>query len=278
MHSIIRYFGGKGNGLCRIIYQCFPLKSEYEIYLEAFGGGASILLYKEPFGIEIYNDLEKNVYSLFKVLSNKDLFTRFKELCDLSYYSLDLRNEYKKDLKNDQLDILERAYKFFYINRTSVNGLGGFSVATCIRRNMSKSVSDMLTTIDDLPAFHNRLSRVIIENTDGIELIKKYDRDKVFMYLDPPYAHETRTETRYAVDMDDKQQKQLIDVLLGLKCAKVLLSGYDCKEYDRLVHNGWDKIQFKVKTQDGNRKPKIKTEILWKNYKGRSGQPNTLWN
>ena len=277
MQSLIRYFGGKGNGLCRIIYQFFPAKSEYEVYVEPFGGGANLLLYKEPFGVEIYNDLEKNVYSLFKVLSNKDLFLKFREICELSYYSADLRNEYKKDLKDDKLDILERAYKFFYINRTSVNGVGGFSVATCIRRNMSKPVSDLLSTVDDLPAFHNRLSRVVIENTDGIDLISHYDRPKVFIYADPPYAHETRTDARYTVDMNDEQQKKLIDVLLRLKHAKVLLSGYDCKEYDKLVRNGWDKIKFKVKTQDGNRRPKIKTEILWKNYAGRRGQSNTLW-
>lgn len=276
--NIIRYFGGKGNGLREIICSYFPNKSSYITYIEVFGGGASVLLRKKPFGIEIYNDLEQNVYSLFKVLSDKSLFPRFKELCDLSLYSHQLRDEYKQDLKKENLDIVERAYKYFYWNRSSINSIGGFSASTeCIRRGMSKSVSDFLSTIDGLKELHNRLSRVIIENTDGIELIKKYDRDKVFMYCDPPYHLSTRGNTRYAVDMDDKQQSEFISVLLNLQHAKILLSGYDCNEYNRLTDNGWENIKFNVKTQDGNRKPKTKTEVLWKNYEI-NNKENTLWN
>lgn len=278
LKSCIRYFGGKGNGLREIIYAYFPSKSQYTVFLEVFGGAANVLLLKEPFGIEIYNDLEQNVYSLFKVISDKSLFPKFKELCDLSLYSKDLREEYKQDLKKNNIDIVERAYKYFYVNRSSINGVGGFAVSTeCIRRNMSKSVSDFLSAIDSLKELHNRLSRVIIENTNGIELIKKHDREKTFMYLDPPYHTSTRGPTRYKCDMTDKQQEELIDVLLNLKHAKILLSGYDCKEYDRLTDNRWEKIKFDVKTQDGNRNPKTKTEVLWRNYKGGSSQENTLW-
>jgi DNA adenine methylase len=275
--SLCRYFGGKGNGLREIIYSHFPPKSSYSVYAEIFGGGASVLLRKPPFGIEVYNDLEQNVYSLFKVVSDKSLFPRFKEMCDLAIYSHQLRDEYRQDLKKD-IDIVERAYKYFYVNRASINSVGGFSASTeCVRRGMSKSVSDFLSAIDGLKELHNRLSRVIIENVDGIELIKKYDRPKVFMYLDPPYAWSTRGSTRYTVDMSDKQQEELITILLNLKHAKILLSGYDCKEYERLTNNGWEKISFDVKTQTGNRKAKTKTEVLWKNYKSGSSQENTLW-
>lgn len=268
INSIVRYFGGKGNGLREIIYSHFPPKSSYSIFLEVFGGGASVLLLKPPFGVEIYNDLEKNVYSLFKVLADKELFAKFKEQCDISLYSHELRNEYKRDLKQDNIDLVERAYKFFYVNRTSINGVGGFSAASaCIRRNMSKSVSDFLSTIDGLKEIHDRLSRVIVENVDGIELIRKYDREKVFIYADPPYYQGSRTTTRYKIDMGNNQQKELIDTLLKIKNAKILLSAYNCKEYDRLSNGGWNKIEFKVKTQDGNGNPKTKIEVLWKNYK-----------
>ncbi|GAG89755.1 unnamed protein product, partial [marine sediment metagenome] len=175
--------------------------------------------------------------------------------------------EYKNSLKRDKLSLEDRAYKYFFVNRTSVNGVGGFGCATgVVRRNMSKSVSDFLASIDNLPEIHQRLSRVIIENRDAIELIEKYDRDKVFFYLDPPYHHSTRTQTRYVVDMSAEQQEALIDCLLNIKKAKVLLSGYNCKNYDALCKKEWKRIDFKVKTQDGNRKGKIKIESLWLNY------------
>lgn len=274
-NSPIRYFGGKGNGMAQKILEFAPPRADYNNYIEVFGGGGSVLFAKERFGVEIYNDLEKNVYSLFKVLSDKTLFQQFKEKCDLAIYSKDLRADYKKDLKKD-LDIVERAYKYFYVNRCSVNGVGGFSVATCIRRNMSKSVSDFLSTIDGLLEIHDRLSSVIVENSDGIELIKKWDREKTFLYLDPPYHQDTRKEARYVVDMGNEQQEVLIDTLLSIKKAMILISGYDCPLYNKLVKNGWEKIEIKVKTQDGNRQPKDKTEVLWRNYKSKYTQLN-LW-
>lgn len=265
LNSPVKYYGGKGNGVREVIYGHFPSKASYDMYLEPFGGSASVLLLKEQLGIEIYNDLESNVYSLFKVLSDKTLFPAFKEKCDLALYSRQLWNEYKQDLKGD-ISLLDRAFKYFYVNRTSFNGHGGFSVSTSIRRNMSKSTSDMLSTVDGLKQLHNRLSTVIIENTDGIELIKKWDKERVFMYLDPPYHTSTRTSARYIIDMNDKQQKELIDTLLAFKKATVLLSGYDCGEYKRLTKAGWTMVEFNVNTQDTKQKPKSKTEYLWKNY------------
>lgn len=274
LKSPIKYYGGKGNGVREIIYGYFPSESSYDIYIEAFGGGANLLLYKERFGIEIYNDLEQNVYSLFKVISDKSLFYKFKELCDLAIYSRQLRDEYKEDLqKRSDMDIVERAFRYFYINRASFNGNGGFAVSASIngiRRGMSKSTSDFLSSIDGLWELHNRLSSVIIENMDGIELIKRHDKERVFMYLDPPYSYSTRSLARYKVDMSNEQQKELIDTLLGFKNAKVLISGYNCNEYKRLVSGGWEMVEFRVNTQDSDMKPKTKTEFLWKNYSGSS--------
>jgi len=267
MNSPIKYFGGKGCGLGKTIYLQFPETSQFDTYIEPFGGGASLLFIKEPNGCEIYNDLEENVYSLFKVLSDEDMFYEFKNMCDITFYSKKIRSDFIKDLKNSDLSMVERAYKFFMVNRMSINGIGGFSVTTnYIRRKMSKSVSDFLSSIDGLDKVHDRLSRVIIENVDGIELIKKYDRKNVFIYADPPYHHDTRTNARYKVDMDNDKQKELIDALLSVKNAMVLLSGYNCDENERLVKKGWVRTEIEVNTVGGDRKPKTKTEHLWKNY------------
>src|SRR5210317_1231914 len=98
MNSPIKYFGGKGGVLKKEILSYFPHKSEYDTYIEPFGGGASVLFAKEPFGSEIYNDLEENVHCLFKVLQDEDLFKEFKKLCDLSVYSRQIRKEFKEEL------------------------------------------------------------------------------------------------------------------------------------------------------------------------------------
>lgn len=264
-NSVIRYFGGKGNGLSKIIISHFPENYQELNYLEPFGGSAAVLFNKEISPIEIYNDLEENVYSLFKVISNEDMFNRFKDKCDLTPYSKQILDEYTQSLKG-KLDLEERAYRFFITNRTAYNGVGGFSASPVIRRSMSKSVSDYLSTIDKLYDVHQRISKVIVHNTNAIDLIKKYDKDGWLMYLDPPYHHSTRTDARYKVDMTNDEQEEFLDCVISVKNAKILISGYDCESYDRLVENGWEKISFEVKTQNSNREGKVKIETLWKNY------------
>lgn len=261
----IKYFGGKGTFFNKII-EHFPSIESYDTYIEPFGGSFSIGL-KKGFETpnEIYNDLEKNVYSLFKVLSDEILFNEFKKKCDMIYYIEDLRKEYKIALKHDDLSLLDRAFYFFYVNRTSHNGVGGISINTVVRRNMCKSVSDFLSCIDRLPELHQRLSKCVILNQDALGLIEKYDRPNVFIYADPPYEQSTRTLCRYDVDMDRAQHLKFIDICLNSK-SKLLISGYDCDIYDRLTDANFKKIQFEVNTIGGNRKPKTKVETLWKNY------------
>lgn len=273
MNSPIRYFGGK-NGMASKILKYFPKEGSYNTYIEPFGGSFGVALHNPNIPpIEIYNDLDNNVYSLFRTLVDKEMFVEFQKLSDLIIYSEKVRKVFKQDLKeipfneDDKLSIVHRAFKFFYVNRTSRNGIGGFSINTCVRRSMSKSCSDLLSTIEGLPKLHDRLSKVIVTNQDGIKLISKYSqREDTFIYADPPYHQSTRTETRYNIDMNDDEQERFIDECVNAKC-KILISGYDCNPYKRLEENGFIKIKFVVHTMSGNRKTKKdKVEYLWLNY------------
>ena len=256
MKSPIKYYGGKSY-MTNIIIDQFP--KEYEVYVEGFGGGASILFEKEKTPLEVYNDLGENVYSLFKVLSDKEMFERLKEKLDLTYYSEELRNEFKKDLKGE-LSLEDRAYKFIFVNRSSFNGVGGFSTTMLARRNMSKSTSDYLLMIDKLPEIHNRLSSVIIEHKDIMDLLDKYDKETTFMYLDPPYVKETRLSNQtYEVEMSNEEHIKMCERLLSFK-GKILLSGYDNELY-RILDSKFNKLSFKSPNANSSA-----TEILWKNY------------
>ena len=276
MKSPIRYYGGKGGMYKNILFHFPPFiysdkkccnNGDLPIYIEAYGGSASLLFHKEKTPIEIYNDLEINVYNLFNVLSKKESYEKFKELCDLSIYSRKLFDEYIISLRIDELNEIERAFRFYYVNRVAYNGVGGFScIVNAVRRNMSKSISDMLSSIDCLDKIHQRLSSVIIENKNAIELIRKYDQKNVFFYLDPPYHHSKRTSARYDLDMNDEQQYELIETLISLKNAKVLISGYSCELYNKLEDNQWERIDLTINTQTSKRVPKKKIESLWKNY------------
>ncbi len=261
----IKYFGGKGMMVNKIV-ENFPKEGTYNTYIEPFGGAFSVGLNKptiEP--IEIYNDLEKNVYSLYKVLSDSKMFNNLKYKLDLVGFNEDLRSECRENLKKEDLSIEDRAFNFFYLNRTSRNGIGGIMINRLIRRGICRSVNDLLSTIDKLPEFHQRLSNVMVLNRDGCEIIKENNGENVFIYCDPPYDWSTRTSTRYKVDMNGAQQDEFLNLCINSK-SKILISGYDCERYNILESNGFTKLAFNVKTVDGKNNGKEKTESLWKNY------------
>jgi DNA adenine methylase len=268
--SIIPYIGGKGAELTQKIIDNFP--EEFSIYVECFGGSGAVLLNKEKSDIEVYNDLESNVYSLFKVMQDEELFKQFKLKCDVTYYSREINEEFREDLKKNDLSILDRAYKFFIVNRTSFNGNGkSFSgKSTTPRRKMANVVSRFLSSIDNLEDFHQRLSSTIVEHKDALQLIQDWDKPNSFQYLDPPYSSETRSADLYKVEMNDEQQKKFVDILLNIKHSKVLVSGYHNDEYKRLEDAGWKVIeipvQVRIKSKEEGKTSRTAIEVLWKNY------------
>ena len=267
MKSPIKYYGGKSY-MTDIILKQFP--TNYKIYVEGFGGGASVLFAKPKTDLEVYNDLGENVYSLFHVLNDKEKFQRLKERLELTYYSEELRQEFKKDLKG-KLDIEDRAYKFIYVNRTSFNGVGGFSTSLIVRRNMSKSTSDYLSMIDRLPEIHNRLSSVIVEHKDIFDLLDKYDSEDTFLYADPPYLHELRSSTTsYEHELSNEQHIRLYNRLNEFK-GKVLLSGYDDFDICKILDKKFTKMSFKSPNANSD-----STETLWRNYEIQPLKSGTL--
>jgi len=196
--SPIKYYGGK-YFMTKLFIANFP--KIYNCYIEVFGGSASLLFAKPITPNEVYNDLEMGVYSLFKCLSCKEYFKKLKDRLDLTYYHLDIRNE-AKNSNNVNNDIIDRAYNFFITNRMSYNGVGGFSRNFVVRRGMSKSTSDFLSSIERLPEIHQRLSKVIIENRPWKDILDYYNKENNFMYLDPPYLQSTRkSPQKYKLDM-----------------------------------------------------------------------------
>ena len=64
MRSIITYYGGKGHSWRRIV----PHFPEHHTFVDMFGGAANILLNKEPSKVEVYNDIDSNLVTIFRVL------------------------------------------------------------------------------------------------------------------------------------------------------------------------------------------------------------------
>jgi DNA adenine methylase len=258
----IRYFGGKGGMIDDLLFH-FPPPNSYDTYIEPYGGSGVVLFSKPRAGVEVYNDLNLNVYTLYRVLQDETMFNSFKYKAELSIYHEQVMKDYIKSLRSGQLDTVERAFRFWYVNRTRRNGIGSFSVHSISRKNMSKSVRDFLASIEGLDAIHDRLRSVVITNRDALGMIPHWDRCRCLIYLDPPYVHSTRGDTRYETDADDSHQRELIEALSKVKNATIVLSGYNNDLYNSL---GWRRADFNVNTIGGNRKTKTKTESVWLNF------------
>ncbi|MBC8485370.1 MAG: DNA adenine methylase, partial [Bacteroidetes bacterium] len=185
LRSPIRWFGGKGNMIAKIV----PIleKIPHRIYVEPFGGGASILLAKKPKPIEIYNDMDSGLHDFFTVLTNSKYFKKFYRRISVLPYSREFFNEYKGEWQNEE-DLVERVCKWYFIARQSFSGIFGNSwgfVVTISHRNMVSTTSRWLSIIEMLPEIHKRLQRVQIEHSDWRFIIDTYDTPETLFYCMP---------------------------------------------------------------------------------------------
>ena len=91
LRSPVKWHGGKHYLASRII-ELFP---EHRVYLEPFGGGASVLLNKQPVEIETYNDLDARITRLFRVLREQgDAFITAAALIPYSQAEFEDCSEY----------------------------------------------------------------------------------------------------------------------------------------------------------------------------------------
>lgn len=89
--SLFSYFGGKAR-FCKEIAELLDY-DHTDIYIEPFGGAASVLLNKPTHGAEIYSDASRGLVALMTYLSDPD---KAPELIDSLYdteYSIDCFNE-----------------------------------------------------------------------------------------------------------------------------------------------------------------------------------------
>lgn len=70
-----------------MVKKLLPLVPKHRIYVEVFGGGASLLLAKEPSLVEVYNDLDAGLVNMFRVIRDPDLFAEFHRRVQLIPYS-----------------------------------------------------------------------------------------------------------------------------------------------------------------------------------------------
>lgn len=256
----LRYHGGKWMLAPWIIENMPP----HRIYVEPYGGGASVLLRKPRSFGEIYNDAWSTVVNVFRVLRDPSLAPELERQLRLTPFA---REEFESDIEESASPV-EKA------RRTVLRSFAGFGSAstngnhsTGFRANSNRShttpAHDWVRYPDYIKHFTERLQGVVIEHRDAIEVIRQHDSPDTLIYCDPPYLHETRNMSRgnaaYAVEMREADHILLAGVLQECK-GMVLISGYRHELYDHL-YAGWERRE-KNATADGRR---ARVEVLWMN-------------
>lgn len=250
----LRWLGGKWR-LAEWIINTFP---KHICYCEPFGGGANVLLQKEPSRLEVYNDLDGDIVNFFSVLrGRRDELIEQIELTPFARDELLLSSI-------PSADPLERARRFYVKCWQAFQPGSGYDSSPSWRFQKSwargKSSLDEWNRVGHLLEVAARFKLVQVENRPAEEVISRFDEPTTLFYVDPPYLESTRTmatQSRYRYEMSDEDHQRLAALLRKVQ-GMVIVSGYGSKLYDDL-YRGWTRMS-KTTTTNGN---SVSVEYLW---------------
>lgn len=254
----VTWFGSKSK-LIKQIVKYFP---EHRTYVDVFGGSGAVLLGKRPSKVEVYNDLNKKMSSLFNVLSDKRKTQELVRRLELTPYSRDIFNFASISIDNE-IDEIELAKLVIVIQRQSHGGMAK-QWSYCVDASAggySASVRKFHAGIERLTNVHARMRKVQIENLCFTDLIPRYDRPETFFYLDPPYVPDTRINGKYEYEMTLDDHQMLVNLLLN-STGMFILSGYQTPVYTPLELAGWKRVEIETCVRISKNRTK-RTECLW---------------
>ncbi|ERT44276.1 MULTISPECIES: DNA adenine methylase [Fusobacterium] len=256
----IKWVGGKGQLLSEI-NKLYPVELGKNInkYAEIFLGGGAVLfdilskykldeVYISDKNLELintYKSIRDNVDILIKSL--KEMEEQYIPLNneDRKIYYYEKREEYNSLKINSEVNNIEKAILFIFLNKTCFNGLYRVNKKGKFNVPMGAYKKPKICDEENLKNVSLTLRNVKIVYADYRESEKFID-DKTFVYIDPPYRplNITSSFTSYTEnDFNDKEQIELAEYInvLNKKGAKIVISNSDPKNND-IDDNFFDKL------------------------------------
>ncbi|MBI5798071.1 DNA adenine methylase [Candidatus Woesearchaeota archaeon] len=268
--SFVKWAGGKKQ-LIGQFEKFFP--SKFERYFEPFVGGGAVAFHilknyspKEAFLFDInkelincYNTIKQNPQELLK---------------DLQEHKDKHNKEYFYQIRSKSLgemNKLERAARFIYLNRTCFNGLYRVNSKGIFNVPMGDYKNPLIVPKEDITEISSLLKKASLKCSSFekvLNLAKKGD----FVYLDPPYypLKKGTSFTAYTQgNFLEKEQIKLQKVFsqLNKKGCKVMLSNSDT-EFITDIYKSFhiNKVRAtRMINCNGNERGKI-TEVVITNY------------
>lgn len=256
------YQGGKRNLARRIIAQLEEIP--HRTYAEPFVGMGGVFFRRRLAApAEVINDRSRDVSTFFRVLQR-----HYVAFLDMMRWQLTTRAEFQRLCQTDPdtLTDLERAARFYYLQRTGFGGkvkgrVFGVDVLSAARFDITK----LQPALEEL---HARLSGVVIECLPYGEFITRYDRPATLFYLDPPYYG---CEGDYGVGLFERPDFERLAEQLRSLCGRFVLSLNDHPDV-RAIFAGFAIEDVRTTyTISGGRGASAAAELLISNTGGDAG-------
>lgn len=280
INSPFRYPGGKFYAR-KLILELIP---DHQYYIEPFAGGGSIFFAKEKVSDNWLNDIDKELINCLTVIKNRPeaLISALAGESATKEKHFFYKNEYKP--KNS----LERAKRWFYLNRTSYSGI-------MMRQNCFWGYGEKYSMRpENWPRNILRTS----EKLQSVELTSKDFEDVIenapkgsFLFIDPPYFNADQDKF-YTHSFKKEDHLRLAEILKKHSDRIKFLITYDNSSEVRELYEWVDNIlekewNYTISRTDDQKRGSDKNfkkgsrskgkEIFIINYDVASSLPKTLF-
>lgn len=257
---MLKYFGSKWR-LAPWIIENLP---EHELYVEPFTGSGAVLFRKPRSKKELINDIDGDLYNLYRVIQNPDTCSLLIRALKRTPYH---RRAYEcafEDKAYGPHDAVREAKNYVVRSFMAVHPEGvhketvGFSRSNHITEGSGHwNPREWMNYPRALASIHKRLQNVLIEQRSALHIIKEQDREDTCFYCDPPYVPGVRSAGSYRYEMTEQEHVDLLECLKNVR-GRVVLSGYANPLYDEALA-GWQRVTRREQA-NGGRKTE---EVLW---------------
>ena len=237
-----RYPGGKYYALKYLLPYIEQIP--HDEYREPFVGGGSVFFGKPKVKENWINDIDTELVNIYASFQSKELHKKL-----IKRFKKEVANPIRyKEVKNlNPKNELEKAFRYYYLNRTSYSGKM-ISASWGYREKRSIPPDRWSEVVE--PA-HEKLSGTKITNLDFEKLIAKPSKNKVLIYVDPPYFLPLKKK-HYTNGFTKEDHLRLMKLLMKTDHS-FILSYEDCPEVRELY--SWANIYelaFPYRVQDSN--------------------------
>lgn len=271
--SPLRYPGGKSKSIKKIAEYLPDYFSEFR---EPFVGGGSVFIYlrQQYPNLKIWiNDLNPELFLFWKI-AQSDLVNMIAEVHNIKKRYLDGKKLFEELTKVsvNELSELERAVRFFVLNRITFSGTvesGGFSQQAFHKRFTE-------TSIERLEKLEYILPNIKITNFDYSYLLQSSEQN-TFLFLDPPYFKATKSKLYGKKgDLHTNFNHERFSKLMKGCLGNWLITYDDCSEirdnfYFSYLYE-WE-VQYGMNNYKQNSAAKGK-ELFISNYQAKQFLPN----